>query len=283
MCRELRGTQGMASKAKNCSLGVSGGYVTDITRHPYEVMIQGSYYVLINVHCTGSIIAPHYVITTAMCANQARSWSSRVRAGTNKKQQGGSLHRIQQVNIHEDWNGNILNNIALIRVREPFLYDKTRQRIRLSEPNNHFEYDDSIATVSGWGKSYSLQAINVTIVDDENMCSQLFPFGFLKDRDLCALNIDRDEIHDFKVGPCYGDSGAPLVVAERLIGIFSHTYPTCGIDDPQAYIGVAYYRDWINHRVEYSITDLDYEEDDDSILIISLRLFTCAAFHRLLW
>ena len=103
--------------------------------------------------------------------------------------------------------------------------------------------DREIAAVTGWGMTdihneslaVHLQAVSVPIVDREECRSLL---GGLTKNMLCAG-------YEEGKGVCNYDSGGPLVVAGKLVGVVN--FPTgCAVAaKPAVYVNVAVLRDFI--------------------------------------
>lgn len=50
------------------------------------------------------------------------------------------------------------------------------------------------------------------------------------------------------VGLCDGDSGSPLVIDDKLIGIATWTITPCGLGDPNAFTRISAYLIWIHEK-----------------------------------
>lgn len=242
------------------SLGIIGGREIWIGDYPYHAtLMEGG-----KVVCNGAIISPHYVLTTEYCANLF--WVDSIRVGfANVDSPAGGKHRLdKKVKFYETYKqsdsvnrlGFNPNNIAVIRVKEPFKFDETCQPVEM------FEYGEQVpvgadAKVSGWGwthyaiteRTKRLQGFTVKVVD-RVACNESYKMSDVKgvhDGQICA-GVD---------GKCVtlGDWGAPMVVGGRLAGLWSYS-KTCGQPDlPSIYTDVSFYRRWIDR---YAVDLLEF-------------------------
>lgn len=205
-------------------------------------------------YCGGAIISRHHVLTSALCA-RLRLIDS-VYAGSAVLSQNGSLHQVEKTVVHEDWKtpvhpGYIANDIALLRVTEPFQIDETRQLIQLFEAGEQV-WAGVEAVSTGWGSTNGsrnaiakqLQAITVPVVN-RTACDEAYKktiWGGLIDGQMCAGGDGK--------GACYHDIGGPLDIDGRLVGIVS-LHLNCGLlDYPAVYTDVTYFRKWIDEHMD---------------------------------
>ena len=220
-----------------------------IETYPYQISLQLSG----RHNCGGSIISAHYVVTAGHCVEYDVIRLS-IRAGTSQKQQGGSVHEVVEIIQHEEYYSNgygvPINDIALLRVKEPFQFDDTRQPINLFNAG-----EESVAgvksVITGWGNTgrgspVQLQTVTVPIVT-KDLCNEAYErYGGLPKGQICAAY--------YGVGgkdACQGDSGGPLAIDGRLAGIVSWGNGCAQAYYPGAYTEVAAYREWINDHAEY--------------------------------
>ena len=107
-----------------------GGESAVIETYPYQVSLQEYGW----HSCGGSIISEYWIITAGHCIDPDTG-KGQVRAGSTFDNKGGSLHNIVKVIVHDNFemrdDGVPLYDIALIEVKEPFVFDDTRQPIEL--------------------------------------------------------------------------------------------------------------------------------------------------------
>ncbi|KAJ8673415.1 hypothetical protein QAD02_004677 [Eretmocerus hayati] len=182
-----------------------------------------------------------------------RSWYV-IRTGSSLKRMGGSLHYVDLIKIHPNFTtdgvGNVIGDIALVRVMNPFTFDKFRQPIPLLNKSIK-NMPGTKAIVVGLGRSEhgyktELRSMTVQIVDWAQCEKEYADLRPLEKSIFCAGDGIR--------AICYGDSGSPLVVMNRLAGIASFIKgEECGIlGVPDFYTDVFSYRSWIESYVPLS-------------------------------
>lgn len=227
------------------------GQDASIEDFPYQVAIE----VYGRQNCGGSIIAKNWIITAGHCAGQSAS-SLKIRAGTDLTQKGGSLHQVDKIILHEKYgfksNGVPLNDVALMRVKEPFQFDETRRSIDLFRAGESM-VPGKMANVSGFGLvrghyfPRKLQWVQVPLIENDK-CNEAYleKYGGVPEGYICAAYYGKGGKN-----ACTGDSGGPLAVDGRLAGIVSWSYNCAEPDYPTVYADVAYYRDWIDQYVKF--------------------------------
>ncbi|XP_043285785.1 trypsin alpha-4-like [Venturia canescens] len=206
--------------------------------------------------CSGSIISSNWVITAGHCIC-SWAWDSLgpliVLSAGSSHYKKGSHHTIVEVICHPQYylqdDKDLLpfNDIGLLRVAEPFKFDKTRQPIPLHsgayEAMGQFE-----AIASGWGSttldgqlSDNLKAATFKVI------SSLDCLAFLSTVDKNSSAYSAKICAEPLSGSiCQGDSGGPLTVNGTLVGIVSWGRSCSAKDGPQVFSEVAHYRDWIS-------------------------------------
>lgn len=151
---------------------------------------------------------------------------------------------------HEDFNGfTHSNDVALLRVSKPFVFNDFVQPIDLP-PENHTATGDCL--ISGWGatseggqSSKVLMKATVPIVNDKQ-CYIVYGDD-LEESMICA------GLQEGGVDTCIGDNGGPLVCSDigspYLAGLSSWGYGCARPGIPGVYSEVAYYVDWIQSHV----------------------------------
>ncbi|KAH8324512.1 hypothetical protein KR074_009271, partial [Drosophila pseudoananassae] len=219
---------------------IIGGHDTPIEKVPWQVSLQlkGKHF------CGGSIYNESYIITAAHCVDEYSAKYYMVRAGSSKHNSGGVLVQVAGIKYHEEfnrWSGE--NDVAVIRLENPLPIGDNIKPIRLAEED---PVEGSPALNTGWGVTYmgtnvtlhpeNLQGVNIRIETKRNCKLVCVASWVLNDDDICA-GVKGHAI-------CYADSGGPLVVYNKLVGITSRTCEK-KCSGPGLFASVAKFRGWI--------------------------------------
>ncbi|KAF7996802.1 hypothetical protein HCN44_002448 [Aphidius gifuensis] len=225
---------------------IINGRTTPITEIPYQVSLQ-----IKSRHiCGGSIIGREWVLTAAHCMERKNPESYTIRSGSTSNHEGGTVHTVSMLIKHELYGGNNnhpVHDIGLIRVKEKFIYDKTRMPIRIFKTGQLTPVGE-YAMISGWGETHfglpmKLQMAKVPIISKLH-CHQAYEEqGGININQICAA------FWEGGVDACYGDSGGPLVVRNRLAGIVSWARGCAMPCTPGVYTEVAPYFFWIGKKI----------------------------------
>ncbi|KAG7197998.1 hypothetical protein KM043_016223 [Ampulex compressa] len=215
---------------------------------PYQVSLQ----IINSEHhfCGGSILNEDYVITAAHCLTSKDPENIMVIAGTHDLRYSHTTHRVENIIIHEKYNrsDSWINDIALLKVQDPFVKSALVSFIRLPNPMDVVEAND-VATVSGFGRLWfngmrtkRMHWVNIFIAD-QKYCENMYkPKNNIYKTQICAY--DPTAVR----GACKGDSGGPLTVDKKLVGIVSWSKNCADIKYPSVYTRVVYYLDWIKQH-----------------------------------
>ncbi|KAJ4451726.1 hypothetical protein ANN_03196 [Periplaneta americana] len=166
-----------------------------------------------------------------------------VRAGTNYWNRGGSTRRISKIIIHPRFQ-TYDYDIALIKVAQPWQFTESIKPIAMTST------PPSVGTcviVSGWGhltqggvSPMHLHHVDVIILDF-NVCAHAY--RGLTPRMICAGTPYGGK------DACQADSGGPLVVGDKLVGIVSWGYGCAQKHYPGVYANVYVLRNWVMSQI----------------------------------
>lgn len=211
--------------------------------------------------CGGAIVSAYYVLTAAHCKRGSIGKIS-VRAGSDVRGRGGSLHLIDTFETHpnfsQDENIGNSNDIGIVRVYRRFLFDpKVRQPISMFNPNEQIR-PNAMAFVVGLGATQRnfettdgspaarLQYIIIPVVG-KTKCDEYLGKNDRSTRPgVFCTGFERGE-----VDTCVGDSGGPVIIGGRLAGVVSTGIGCALPESPGLNTEIAFFRDWIDRRSQF--------------------------------
>ncbi|XP_043583404.1 chymotrypsin-2-like [Bombus pyrosoma] len=212
---------------------------------PNEFLYQASLQTNGHHFCGGSVLNRYYVLTAAHCVSGQEP--SQVQVITGTKNLNGSptfVHQAVKFIVHTKYSpsNNWINDIALIKVNKPFETGPQLNFVPLPQANQNIP-DNARAIVSGWGRIREYGPVSTTLkkaiiyITNQSTCKNAY--RTIYDTQICANDPKTVK------GACNGDSGGPLTVSGRIVGIVSWS-EGCGLSNyPTVYTRVPSYIDWI--------------------------------------
>ncbi|HEX6341918.1 serine protease [Umezawaea sp.] len=197
--------------------------------------------------CGGALVAPDRVVTAAHCLTEQLALTKRDRspqairvvAGRSDLRAGGPSVRVAGVWKHPDFREVTKgDDVAVLTLSEPL----PQATVPLVDAGDTASYAPGTgATVLGWGRtaegaepSPTLRQVDVPVVSDAD-CGRAVP-RFRPDGMVCA------GLPEGGKDACEGDSGGPMVVRGRLVGVVSYGTGCARPGEPGVYTRLAAYR-----------------------------------------
>ncbi|XP_029459570.1 tissue-type plasminogen activator [Rhinatrema bivittatum] len=240
---------------------IQGGFLTDISSHPWQAAIYIKYRGIAGEHfqCGGTLISPCWVLSAAHCFQErfdvnrltvVLGRTYRARPSENEQQ-----FRVEKYFLHKDFDSETFNNdivlLKLTSVSGQCAVDTESTRTAcLPEPSLQLP-DWTECEVSGYGKheessyffSETLKEGHVRLVPSSQCTPARLQNKTVTENMLCAL--DTRNLDD----ACKGDSGGPLMCLHNgrmhLLGIISWGIGCGQKDMPGVYTKVTRYLSWI--------------------------------------
>ncbi|XP_066999045.2 mite allergen Der p 3 [Anabrus simplex] len=204
--------------------------------------------------CGATIISDRWVLTAGHCVERALSSNVMLSVGSEYFDLE-SIHHASRIIIHEEFihekegdiSINIENDIALVKVKEPFHLDNlTIKAARLASKDEDIR-PGSIVTTAGWGltkgnkETKFLLKTNLEIISRQN-CKRRMGSISIDRRNFCARGSRGKRT-------CAGDSGSPVFSNGEVIGVNSLITKNCTKSPrPNVSTRVAYFRHWIKEN-----------------------------------
>ncbi|XP_026734167.1 trypsin CFT-1-like isoform X2 [Trichoplusia ni] len=240
---------------------IVGGSVTNIEKYPFAVQVIYDSQFL----CGGSLLTARHVLSAAHCFvdNTGRpvspTWYT-IRLGTTLMNNGGAVHGVSAIIVHESYNTPVRDNDIAVVVLSSAARLGGSVAVHAIPVQGATIPDNSPVVAVGWGKtnpilesgSLYLQEVTVRTVNLSTCYSRyeelnnpaLNEYYPVTSSMLCAGILD--------VGgkdACQGDSGGPLIYSGVVVGVTSWGYGCGQPRYPGVYARVASYSNWINATV----------------------------------
>ncbi|MFK0112196.1 trypsin-like serine protease [Streptomyces sp. NPDC091217] len=195
--------------------------------------------------CGGSVVSPTKIVTAAHCVRdengKAYNWAANgyVVTGATKLPDDTGLNGGTVTGVLRQWNhpsyspSAINNDIAVLTLNLPV--KATPIKLTTSTDTASYAAGKS-ATVYGWGRTSSTSdEISDTLktatlpIQSDSTCSAYFGSGFVRGHMVCAGKPATGS-DTGSTTTCNGDSGGPLIVGGRIVGVVSWGVTENGVD-----------------------------------------------------
>ena len=237
---------------------VVGGFDAPQGMASWQVSLQYWSDGSLNHNCGGSLISPTWVLTAAHCFyNRAGvrvlyEDDMMIMHGSQSLAQGSELRGVDRIVIHDDYDSRTnLNDIALMRLAEPFGARAATVQLQSPRLNQVFGTPGACSVVTGWGRTFEgattlpdrLQVVDLPVLDNAT-CASAYPDEMITAGHVCA------GYQQGMLDSCGGDSGGPLVVPGgptewTQLGVVSWGYGCARAGRYGVYTRVSHYIDWI--------------------------------------
>jgi secreted trypsin-like serine protease len=263
---------------------IIGGTQTDITSAPW--MAQLWYYDDkgtstttddVGFFCGGVVVSPAKIITAAHCA-KGYDWTDNgsiivgtaqiptTDSGGNLDLHGGTLDGTYRQWVNPTYNASTIDNdIAILTLAVPV----SVKPLPVTASTDTASYAAGTqATIYGWGRTSSTSNdISDTLrsatlpVDSDSTCSGYFGADFVAGHMVCAGNPATGS-DTGTIAACNGDSGGPMVVNGKLVGVVSWGVQDCVASGSYSvFTKVRTYTGQLNMRIDDANLNFDNKAD----------------------
>ncbi|XP_040582874.1 trypsin epsilon [Lepeophtheirus salmonis] len=237
---------------------------------PWQVAIVFEFKsITVNSVCGGSIIGTYYVLSAAHCfdgitvdgvKHDKDLELSSVYAGGNLEMQSGKEYKIRKVLVHPAFARvyrGIINDIAIVTMKEEFEFSSTVQVICLPLFNSSIPNIGSTVVASGWGITSSngtsctpnLMRTDLEVYSFNSPSCQTYLLPYAPKNSIMC-------VHNPVSCTCLGDSGGPITMEVdgicTLVGVTSQGYQCGELGFSSLYMNVSHFLDWITDNISES-------------------------------
>ncbi len=256
---------------------IIGGQPAAVEDYPFVVCVQSRN----NRCCTGSIIAPNWVLTAAHCFSNAEMniTKTEIEHGYGSSY-GWTKRTSKRIILHPQYTIDKLaihNDVALVEVSQAF---PEAYVAPLGIPTRAAEQRQAVsgtsATLLGYGRmendlpSDGMRSVNIRLYHAEDCVAQSSGFSRVVDEDtLCAGTSTKRSNR--------GDSGGPLIVSYTgdgnlkylqigVTSLFAQTRSTAGSTATVVFARVSSFASWIKSTTENAVSPIDEKGGATTIL-----------------
>ncbi|XP_053948633.1 transmembrane protease serine 9 isoform X2 [Anastrepha ludens] len=199
--------------------------------------------------CASTIIEPQWILTAAHCFKYIKDPSELVvQYGSNQLTHPKSKFvNVSEIRLHEGYSATIaIHDIALLKLAQPLPTDivKLAGGVNLTE----IAQTKPPLLLVGWGLNATNGALQQQL---QKVTLHLLAPAECRQRTqslLHSTNLCASASNGAKQGQCSGDSGGPLLLNKKQIGIVSWSLKPCGAY-PGIFTNVACYAKWISGHI----------------------------------
>jgi trypsin len=227
---------------------IVGGELAVAGEYPFIVSLQsssGSHF------CGGTLVNGNTVVTAAHCSVGQSASAVQVRAGSLKRNTGGTVSRVSRITVHPSYSSSTYSNdVAVWKLSTTIPTSSTVSYASLAASGSD-PASGSSASVAGWGTTSSggsslpvdLRRVTVPIISRATCQSQYGTSAVTTSMVCAGLNTGGKD-------SCQGDSGGPLVDSSKtLIGIVSWGNGCALANYAGVYARVGSLRTWIDSQL----------------------------------
>lgn len=212
--------------------------------YPYIARINVSEHAF----CSGAILNATTVITSPLCASAALNQT--VTTGDHRiwEEEGYEQeHNIERVIIHPEYKQfEYKSYVALLKLATPIQMNDVTQPIALS---NSAPSANATGGIYGWG------ALSTTTPTSERLMEAPQTVAAFEACEKAYADFGTDLtnkycVQDSKYIPCTGDDGIPMIISNKLVGLYAYTADiSCGGGIPSVYTDISKYKAWIESHL----------------------------------